>query len=226
MAYPQAPWKLQGYTLQTLQLVDIARVRPLIPPELEIISIWPGKTIGGVYLASYGSDSVLEYNELIIVAALTRYVGKLGAWVSHIYVDNPDSVAGGREIWGLPKELAQFTWEQREQPCVRVHQGDQLLCSLNYEWRLPGWQQQLAGNAFSTFNRDLLYFKAKSELRLCLGGAKLQIPAESPFSRVGLNQPWLSFYCDRLRLVVSAPKVVGETASPFGHSSESLQDHQ
>jgi acetoacetate decarboxylase len=25
-------------------------------------------------------------------------------------VDNPDSVAGGREIWGLPKELAEFSW--------------------------------------------------------------------------------------------------------------------
>jgi acetoacetate decarboxylase len=46
---------------------------------------------------------VLEYNELIIIAAVLGYKGKFGAWISHIYVDNPDSVAGGREIWGYLK---------------------------------------------------------------------------------------------------------------------------
>jgi acetoacetate decarboxylase len=40
MVYPPAPWQLQGYALQTLQLVDMARVRPAIPLELEIISVW------------------------------------------------------------------------------------------------------------------------------------------------------------------------------------------
>lgn len=210
MAYPQAPWTLQGHAIVSLQLIDIVRVRSLIPPKLEIISVWPGKTVGGVYVASY-SDSVLQYNELIVVAGMTRRADKFGAWISHIYVDNPDSVAGGREIWGLPKELAQFTWEQ--QTCVHVHQGDQLLCSLSREWQLPRWQQQLTGYTFSALNTDLLHFAAKGDLRLCLSGAKLQVPRESPFSKVGLGQAWLNFYCDRLRLVVNPPEVVGQTGN-------------
>ncbi|HEY9821570.1 MAG TPA: acetoacetate decarboxylase family protein, partial [Candidatus Sericytochromatia bacterium] len=105
MTYPPAPWTLQGYAIQSLQLIDIERVRPLIPTEFEIISVLPGKTVGGVYLSYYGSGSVLEYSELIVAAGMVRYSGKIGGWVSHIYVDNADSVAGGREIWGLPKEL-------------------------------------------------------------------------------------------------------------------------
>lgn len=210
MTYPQAPWTLQGYAIVTLQLIDIVRVRALIPSELDIISVWPGKTVGGVYVASY-SDSVLQYNELIVVAAMTRRANKFGAWISHIYVDHPDSVAGGREIWGLPKELAQFTWEQ--QSCVHVSQGDQLLCSLNHEWQLPSWRQQLTGYTFSTLDTDLLHFEAKSDLSLCLGGAKLQVPRESPFFEVGLSKAWLNFYCDRLRLVVNPPEVVGTVGS-------------
>src|SRR5919199_4290949 len=122
MPYPAPPWTLQGYALQTLQLIDVERVRPLIPPEFDIVSVLPGKTIGGVYLSYYGSGSVLEYSELIVAAGMVRYSGKIGGWISHIYVDNPDSVAGGRNIWGLPKELAEFTWERGEH--ITVRQGN------------------------------------------------------------------------------------------------------
>ncbi len=127
MSYPQPPWTLKGYAFLTLQLLDIARVRPLIPPALNIISVLPGKTIGGVYLSKYNSDSVLEYSELIIIAGFLSYKGKFGGWVSHIYVDNPESVAGGREIWGLPKELAQFTWTERS-----VTEAKQIICYVNW----------------------------------------------------------------------------------------------
>src|SRR5437867_5261733 len=124
MLYPPAPWTLQGNAIQTLQFVDSARVRPLIPPALKLVSPWPGRTLGGLYLARYGPGSTLEYNELIVVAALTRGAGRFGIWVSHIYVDDPASMAGGREIWGLPKELAEF---DREPGGVIARQGDRVL---------------------------------------------------------------------------------------------------
>src|SRR5688572_23194128 len=128
MTYPSAPWTLKGFAVQTLQLVDTARARSFVPPDLDIVSVLPGKTLGVVYLASYGPESVLSYNELIVVPALTRYGKNVGFWISHIYVDHPDSMAGGREIWGLPKELAQFTWQMGEQNHVLVRQGEQVLC--------------------------------------------------------------------------------------------------
>jgi len=78
MVYPPAPWNLQGYAVGTLQLVDVARVRPLVPSELEIVSLLPGKTLGGIYISSYGLGSVMEYNELIVVSAIANYAGKWG----------------------------------------------------------------------------------------------------------------------------------------------------
>ncbi|MDZ7953635.1 acetoacetate decarboxylase family protein [Nostoc sp. DedQUE09] len=208
MPYPQAPWILQGYAIQTLHLVNIDQVRPLIPLELEILSIWPGKTLASVYLSHYGSGSVLEYSELIVVPALVNYQRKIGGWVSHIYVDNADSVAGGREIWALPKELAKFTWEQGKY--VTVHQENRKLCSLRYDRQSLAWKQWLSASAFSAKDTDLLIFPAEVESVLGLIGSKLKIPAESPFSGIGLGQPWLTVRCEQMSLQVDAPKVVGQ----------------
>jgi len=210
MAYPQPPWTLQGYAFQTLQLIDVDRVRPLIPSELEIVSLWPGKTLGGVYLSYYGSGSVLEYSELIVIAAFLKYKDKFGGWVSHIYVDNPDSVAGGREIWGLPKELAEFTWEQER---VTVRQGNRLLCSLSYNRQGFGMQQSLGASSFSTLGSNLLLFPAQLESRLGLVSSKLEVPAESPFASLKLGQHWLTVHSEQMRLVVGGPEVVGQRKS-------------
>ncbi|WP_250122390.1 acetoacetate decarboxylase family protein [Chroococcidiopsis sp. CCMEE 29] len=215
MAYPQAPWKLQGYALQTLQPLDIDRVRPLIPSELEIISVWPGKTVGGVYLSYYGSGSVLEYSELIVIAALVAHSGKFGGWVSHIYVDNPDSIAGGRDIWGLPKEMAEFNWEKGNR--VTVRQGNRLLCALSYNQQGFGWRQWLGGSSFSTLGADLLLFPAELESRLGLVSSKLEVPSESPFANLALGQPWLTVHADQMRLKVDAPEVVGQRAAKFSY---------
>ncbi|MEH1938770.1 MAG: acetoacetate decarboxylase family protein [Nostoc sp.] len=213
MPYPQAPWTLQGYAIQTLHLVNIDQVRPLIPLELEIISVWPGKTLASVYLSNYGSGSVLEYSELIIAPAVVNYQRKIGGWISHIYVDNADSMAGGREIWGLPKELAEFTWEQGKH--VTVHQGNQKLCSLKYNQQSLAWRQWLSASAFSAKGADLLIFPAEFESVLGLIGSKLEIPAESPFSGIGLGQPWLTVRCEQMSLRVDAPKVVGQSTPPL-----------
>jgi hypothetical protein len=230
MTYPQAPWTLQGYALQTLQLIDVERVRPLIPPEFDIISVLPGKTIGGVYLSYYGSGSVLEYSELIVNAAMVRYSGKIGGWVSHIYVDNADSVAGGREIWGLPKELAEFIWEKGNSSAsgydnrVIVRQGEKTLCSFSYNKQNFGLQLPFSGNVFSTLAASILLFKGEMKSHIGIVGSKLQVPAESPFASLGLEQPWLTIYCDRLCLVAGVPEVVGHRESVFsGYANASIR---
>ncbi|MDZ8224944.1 acetoacetate decarboxylase family protein [Nostoc sp. ChiVER01] len=208
MPYPQAPWTLQGYAIQTLHLVNVDQVRPLIPSELKIISVWPGKTLASVYLSHYGSGSVLEYSELIIAPAVVNYQSKIGGWVSHIYVDNADSVAGGREIWGLPKELAEFSWKQGKH--VTVHQENRKLCSLNYNQQSLAWRQWLSASAFGAKGADLLIFSAEVESVLGLISSKLEISAESPFSGIGLGQPWLTVRYEQMSLQVDAPKVVGQ----------------
>ncbi|MBW4620995.1 MAG: acetoacetate decarboxylase family protein [Cyanosarcina radialis HA8281-LM2] len=209
-AYPPTPWKLQGHALQTLHSIDIKNARPLIPSEFNIISIWPGKTLGGVYLSAYSSGSVLEYSELIVIAGVVSYAGKLGAWISHIYVDNPNSVAGGREIWGLPKELAQFTWQQEEDGWeASASLSSQELCRLSYSQTRFSWPLPFKGTVFSTLGTDILCFPGQLKSHLGLVRSNLTVPPQSSFAGLNLGQPWLTVYCDRLDLTVNAPTRVG-----------------
>ncbi|MGL5063309.1 MAG: acetoacetate decarboxylase family protein [Microcoleus sp.] len=224
MIYPSAPWKLRGYAVQTLQLVDVVRVRSLVPSELGIISFLPGKTLGGIYISSYGLDSAIEYNELIVVSAIVNYCGKWGAWVSHIYVDNPNSVAGGREIWHLPKELAQFSWEGSDSVKasslgyrVTVRQGNCQLCSLNYSKQILAVPLPFSGNAFSVDRSNLLLFKGELTARIGLIGGQLEIPSESHFSYLNLEQPLLTAACENLHLTVKAPEVIGNRVAEFSY---------
>lgn len=224
MVYVPAPWNLQGYAIATLQLIDIERVRPLVPSELEIISLFPGKTLGGIYISSYGLGSVMEYNELIVVSAIANYSGKWGAWISHIYVDNPNSIAGGREIWKLPKEIAQFSWEGSDAIAVKplgyrvtVRQGNCQLCSLNYSqqsWALP---LSLSGNVFSATSANLLYFKGEFQSRTGLIRGELGIPQESPFARFNIGQPLLTVACEELRLIANAPETIANRTAEFSY---------
>ncbi|MBF2046522.1 MAG: acetoacetate decarboxylase family protein [Elainella sp. C42_A2020_010] len=205
MSYPPAPWHLKGFSLQTLHLLDIERVRPLIPSELNIVSVLPGKTVGGVYIASYGAGSTMPYNELIVVSGLLHWQGKVGAWISHIYVDHPDSVVGGREIWGLPKQLAQFTWNVGKMPSVQVNHSGQTLCTLSSSWQLPGWPQPVSGPVFSLQHTQLLQFTGQGTLQLQLAGVDLTIDSTGPLAELNLGRPWLGFYSNSLDLLVNPP---------------------
>ncbi|MEA5617380.1 acetoacetate decarboxylase family protein [Cronbergia sp. UHCC 0137] len=200
------PWNLQGFAIQTVHLVNVEGVAGLIPSPLKIVSVYPGKTLASVYLSQYQSGSVLEYSELIVVPALVRYGAKVGGWISHIYVDHPDSVVGGREIWGLPKELAEFSWEANKR--VTVCLGNQQFCSLNYQQQNLAWRQKFKVFAFSKMEGNLLIFPAKFNSLLGFISSQLEIPSESPFLEIGLNQPFLTVRCEQLNLSVDAPMVL------------------
>src|SRR4051794_502443 len=208
MTYPSAPWRLQGFAVQTLHLVDNAQARSFVPPDLDIVSVLPGKTLGIMYLASYGRGSVLSYNELIIVPALTRYRKNVGVWISHIYVDHPDSIAGGREIWGLPKELAQFTWQLDEQSHVLVRQAERVLCTLDYGRQRRLWRQPLFLPVLSMLGADLLAFKGICTAQLGLGKGHVDVPSESPFVALGMAGAARTYHCNDMRFVAHAPRVI------------------
>jgi acetoacetate decarboxylase len=67
----------------------------------------------GTYAAAlvrYVEPSPLTYSELL-VARLNRGGSEMATGtvtVTDIWVDSPDSVAGGRELWALPKQLCDF----------------------------------------------------------------------------------------------------------------------
>ena len=122
-------------------------MRQHVPRALDVQSIFPGRTLAMLALIDYRSGSTLTYRELILSPALVRAGGRIGAWISHIYVDSPRSLAAGREVWGLPKQLAGFTWTLDAPSLVTATSGS-IRVTCEYDARGRGWQLPLMAPAF------------------------------------------------------------------------------
>lgn len=62
----------------------------------------------GVALVSYGDPSPLTYSELLVARWLGDGPRKGAVSITDIWVDSPASMAGGRELWAIPKDLCDF----------------------------------------------------------------------------------------------------------------------
>ena len=134
-------------------------------------------------------EGTLRYDELII-GRLARYGRKLGLFVDHIWVDSRESVAGGRRIWGLPKELAEFSWAG-DRVTVRDAQGELATLTVNQR---PAWLPTVPMRAPGFGQRDGQLLFVLGRLQVRLRGASLRLESLAP--RLGrlASKPWLG--CD------------------------------
>lgn len=205
VAPPPPPWRLRGRAILLLQQLRIEDARAYVPAALDIAPIAPGKTLGILYLASYETGSTLCYHELIVVPALVRHGLKFGGWISHIYVDEPRSVAGGQQYWALPKELAAFQWsEEGRSRTVLVRQGEDVLCRLQASRTMGRVKLPVLAPAFSLRNGDLLWFQGRGWGRCSIGSAEVELVPASPFAALGFNHG-RQLYLDRFDVLMPAP---------------------
>jgi acetoacetate decarboxylase len=103
-SYPPAPWQMHGQLW-----LSLFRVRAGDHRDRE-----PG--VYGAALVRYEDPSPLTYAELLVahLVAPDPDAGRRSRAVSitDIWVDSPQSVAGGRALWAIPKDLCDFTFAQ------------------------------------------------------------------------------------------------------------------
>lgn len=196
---PAMPWHLRarGIVLITLHWVEVQRARAHVPPELSIVRVLPDWTIGGLFLAEYGAGSDLEYNELIVCGAAVWHEGWPGAWATHLFVDNPDSVIGGRALLGAPKQLASFAREEGQHSRIRVEAAEGPICRVDYGRQLWLWRQRVRLAALHLDVRDPSHSTLAvhgNELRGRVGftRATVEIPETSPLHELGFGRRSLS----------------------------------
>jgi acetoacetate decarboxylase len=110
VVYPPAPWRLVGHVVVVAAPVALEAVRSLVPSGLRLAPVLPGRALGIVLIGLYGKGSTLQYAELAGMVAPVLGAGAPAGLVHAMYVDDARSCAGGRELWGVPKELARFRW--------------------------------------------------------------------------------------------------------------------
>ena len=102
--YPAAPWRMVGQLW-----LSVFRLREAVDPALV-----PGGRPAGIYgvaFVSYEPGSPLTYSELLVARAVPGPGRGRRVSITDIWVDSPASMAGGRELWAIPKGLCDFDLE-------------------------------------------------------------------------------------------------------------------
>lgn len=104
--YPAEPWDLHGHAYVGVWLLP----RDLAPPPhssaTTTVTIL-GRAIVCAAFFVYEQPSPLTYDE-VMTTVLVREGWRLRVSITHIWVNSPASRDGGRELWAIPKELADF----------------------------------------------------------------------------------------------------------------------
>jgi hypothetical protein len=94
--YPPAPWHMVGQLwLSVFRLSE------------GVDDLRPAGTYGAAFV-SYEPDSPLTYSELLLARLVPTAQHGRCVSITDIWVDSPASVAGGRELWAIPKGLCDF----------------------------------------------------------------------------------------------------------------------
>jgi hypothetical protein len=185
--YPDPPWRLRG--------------RVLLVPALPAGA-------GGILVARYDERSTLAYSELLVATGVVR-VGRMVGWrISQAYVDDRGSVAGGREVWRLPKELASFGWDARGFG-AEIAQGERTLLSIQATRARLRWAQPVVAPFFGWTEGEGAFTVARG---LILGGpvrVRMRTPEESGlWARRG--RPLGVGFAGACRMVVPSPRQLRE----------------
>lgn len=104
-AHPPEPWDLAGSGVITTWRVDAAKL-PALPAAVRPVTV-RGRALVATAFVDYGDGGMMTYHELL-AAVVVRHGRGLALSITDIWVDSPTSLAGGRALWGIPKELADF----------------------------------------------------------------------------------------------------------------------
>ncbi|GAA3227957.1 acetoacetate decarboxylase family protein [Dactylosporangium siamense] len=105
-SYPPSPWSLRGRMHVSVWAVPLASV-PAVPSAVRPFRLF-GRAFIGTAWVDYQPGGDLSYRELLS-AVLTRDGWRPRVTITHIWVDSVASRDGGRELWGIPKDLASFS---------------------------------------------------------------------------------------------------------------------
>jgi hypothetical protein len=197
-----APWTLHGDAVVALKTVRQDVARRLIPTDANVISIWPGRTLAILCLAQYRNSPVGEYRELIVAPALISRKGRVGFWISHIYVDSGRSLAAGREIWALPKQMASMRWSAdrfvSDAPQLKLLS---IVAPSRGSIRLP-----FVGAAMSKYGLAESYFVVRGNARVGVARSKIELTDELGLAELGFGGMMRVWVCNQMKLTIGRPR--------------------
>jgi hypothetical protein len=132
-SYPAAPWTMAGQLW-----LSLFRVTEDVD-ELRTAGIY------GAAFVSYEEGSELTYSELLVARPVRTQEHGRRVEIVDIWVDSPESMLGGRELWAIPKGLCDFSLETS-------HRGP----VTGTEWSASAERRPIARASFTDVSRAAL----------------------------------------------------------------------
>ncbi|MEO7091921.1 MAG: acetoacetate decarboxylase family protein [Polyangiales bacterium] len=167
-AYPPAPWHTHGRAFVQSFLVRAADLE--LPDGFRPVAV-AGRCVGILALIEYVAPSPLTYAELTWMPCMVSAGGVRGYYVAKMYVDSPASLAAGRELWALPKQLARFEIGERE-ATIATEDGAHLELSLAR--RGPALSLRARASTVQDGGADLVRFRGTGMARTSSGGVTVR----------------------------------------------------
>lgn len=149
--------------------------------------------------ADYGADGILAYREALAAVVLRRPCFPAVA-ITHIWVDHPVSIAGGRALWSIPKVAGRFSGVPDSGAEVADAEG---LPIAGFRFA-PGpalpWRQRVALHTVQTAldaQADMdagapVSARMRARGRLRFGRAAWTFAPDGPLAFLQGRRPWLS----------------------------------
>ncbi|MHA2182410.1 MAG: acetoacetate decarboxylase family protein [Promethearchaeota archaeon] len=103
--YPPPPIIYKKARALALMFQSKPQLKETCLPD-ELTSIENG--LDTLIILEYPDTSIGPYNEAVLILSCT-YQNKPGNFIYSIYVDDDVALAAGREIWGIPKKIAEIS---------------------------------------------------------------------------------------------------------------------
>ena len=188
-SYPPSPWRLTAHAYVGVFVVPRAQLPAPHSSETKPITIL-GRGIVAAAWFVYEEPSPLAYNEVMGTLLVRKGWHPLVS-ITDIWVDSVASRDGGRALWGIPKELAEFEVEPHtsyEAACCGTEIGSlEVLTSRQLPFEVPvGFScgQDRAG--------QLLITKVRGKGTLGLFTGSWSFAASGPLGYLNGRKPLLS----------------------------------
>jgi hypothetical protein len=182
-AYPPEPWRLRAVAHLSLWWAE----PPPLPEGIRPVRIF-GRCLVGAAWVRYLPGGDLAYHE-VAALVVVRVGWRLGVTIIRIWVDSPASVAGARQMWAIPKELATFV----EDEAVGVARS-----RFRPRWRLPGrWTAR--SRTVQSREGGLVVTRMRVRGRITVGRGTWEF--KEPLEFMPSGRPWVTVRLDAADVV-------------------------
>lgn len=192
--YPAEPWDLHGHAYVGVWLLPRDQAPTPCSPETRTVTVL-GRTVVCAAFFIYEEPSPLTYDE-IMATVLVREGWRLRVSITHIWVNSVASRDGGRRLWAIPKDLADFDVAHHSSYAA---QGIGSLAVRRVR-RLP-WPLPLGFRIAQDRAGSLLVSPVAGRIRFGLATARWSLAGDGPLGFLTGRKPLLTVACRPFHLL-------------------------